>query len=195
VRLLKRFTCTLCGHVCCSFSDEVEMPLVFPWEKRELLKIRGDLSFKPYMVFEISREKYAVVLYRWIIRGRCPFLSSTGKCSIHESKPLSCRVFPLLVGIDDNTLRVSLACAVIAQNPESYRGDPRVVFPSEYPQAIKAYLLIKVLEELAAVNGWVKKYIRNGLTGFFVDVDEVFEVEGIIRDVEARLAKYVQEHA
>jgi len=171
------------------------MPLVFPWEKRELLEIRGDLSFKPYMVFEIAPEKYAVVLYRWIIRGKCPFLTSTGKCSIHDSKPLSCRIFPVLVGIDDNTLRVSLACAVIARNPESYRGDPRTVFPIEYPQAVKAFLLIKVLEELAAMNGWVKKYARNGLTGVFVDIDEVFEVESVIRDVDAQLAKYVQEHA
>jgi len=171
------------------------MPVVFPWERRRLLSFRDDLVFKPYMVFEVRSGVYAVALYRWVLRGVCPFLASDGKCSIHERKPLSCKIFPLLVGIEDGTLRVSLACKLVSSNLEKFSGDPSKLFPEEYPQALKAYILVKVLEEYASLNGWRKIYVAGELAGTLVDIDELIEVDDILGEIERKLAKYVEKHA
>jgi Fe-S-cluster containining protein len=146
-----RFTCLFCGETCCSFEREEDMPLVFPWEKRSLeekaSKTGLKLEFKPAVVFEIDRDTAAVALYRWIIRGRCPFLDDKGLCRIHEEKPLSCKMFPLLVGWDDKTLRVSGACPWVRDNIEKIkRLDPSKVFPEEFKAAVKA---LAVLEEFS----------------------------------------------
>lgn len=174
----------LCGDICCNFQHINDSPLVFPWEKRTLLELgkRYDrkLVFKPYLGYEIDNNKYAVVFYRWIINGKCPFLSEKGICTIHGKKPYSCKMFPLIIGIDDNTLRVSGACPWITRYLEKIRNsDPSKVFRNEYKIAVKVFVIIKIIEEFAKSNGWKriiftsKELERKNI--IFVDIDNIID--------------------
>ncbi len=141
-----RFRCLYCDH-CCFFGSKVEMPTVFPWEKRLLEEIGEErgiaLSFEPLQVFRDSEGRCVVTLYRWIIDGYCPFYDNGAKrCSIHGQKPLACRVYPLLVEMPSGRLMLSGKCdwvkrqgrrlvALLEARPDLI---PRV-FPSEFEAA------------------------------------------------------------
>ncbi|RLG81569.1 MAG: YkgJ family cysteine cluster protein [Thermoprotei archaeon] len=188
---MKEFKCLLCGSSCCSFREEAEMPTLFPWEKRRLEKLLENPKFKPHLAYRIASNRYAVLLYRWIIEGRCPFLRHDNRCSIHAEKPLACKMYPLIVGIDDNTLRVSSSCKFVKTHKNSIsRRSPEEVFPSEYYSALRVYIAIKLIDEVAALNGWRKIRIPLSIQGELLDIDEVVEVEPLLDRVEDILAKF-----
>lgn len=163
----------LCGEKCCLFTSIEDMPLVFPWEKRRLEKHRRDLVFKPYVVYVVNDHTYAVVLYKWIINGVCPFLRGEGKCSIHDEKPLSCRMYPLLVGWDDKTLRVSGACPWIAENLDYIkRSDPSNVFPGEFRAAVEVLSILESIESKSKKLCWKRK-IYEGENVSLIDIDVI----------------------
>ncbi len=173
------FQCLFCGRDCCSFKREEDMPLVFPWEKRLLEKKAGErglsLVFKPYITYRISEGYYAVLMYRWIINGTCPFLDEKGLCSIHKEKPLACRMYPLLLGWDDGTLRVSGACPWIRDNLDKIRGaDPSRVFPEEFKAVVEAAAILDNASKLAGRNGW-ERVVGGDYSGArLVDIDLLF---------------------
>jgi len=167
------------GKICCFFRNYEDMPVVFPWEKRKLEELSSlideDLVFKPYIVYSVG-DKNIVVLYKWIINGLCPFLRNN-KCSIHEYKPLTCQMYPLLVGWDDNTLRVSLECPWIKDNISKVkRLDPAKVFEKEYSVAVKVFLILKIIEEYARRNNWVKRVIgKEEEVNNYIEITDVLE--------------------
>ncbi len=153
--------------------------MVFPWEKRKLEKLRSlinkDLVFKPYIIYSVG-DKNIVVLYKWIINGLCPFLKNN-KCSIHKHKPLACQMYPLLVGWGDNTLRVSLECPWIKNNINKVkRLDPAKVFEKEYNVSVKVFLILKIIEEYARRNEWVKRIIgKEEVVDNYIEITDVLE--------------------
>jgi len=186
--LVTRFKCLMRGEICCFFRDYEEMPVVFPWEKRKLEKlsslINKDLMFKPYIIYSVG-NKNIVVLYKWMINGLCPFLKNN-KCSIHEYKPLACQMYPLLVGWDDNTLRVSLECPWIKDNIDKVkRLDPAKVFEKEYSVAIKVFLILKIIEEYARRNNWVKRVI-----GKEEEVNNYIEITDVLENIVDLMEKF-----
>lgn len=151
------------------------MPLVFPWEKRLLEEKAGErgfkLEFKPYIVYMVNDYIGVVALYRWIINGRCPFLDGRGLCSIHRDKPLTCKMYPLIIGWGDNTLRVSGECPWIRDNLEYVkRGDPSKIFPEEIKYAVQTLTTLKQMDEIAKREGWVKRIYR-GENIRLIDID------------------------
>ncbi len=186
--MVTRFKCLMRGDICCFFRNYEEMPVVFPWEKKRLEKFKGlinrDLVFKPYIIYS-SGNQHIVVLYKWIINGLCPFLKNN-KCSIHEYKPLACKMYPLLVGWDDNTLRVSLECPWIKNNIDKVkRLDPAKVFEKEYSVAVKVFLILKIIEEYARRNNWVKRVIgKEEVLDNYIEITDVLEN---IADLEEKL--------
>ena len=157
-----RFKCLRCIH-CCFFLRPEEAPVVFPWERRlleELAEERGvGLRFEPLEVYADGRGRCAVALYRWAIRGFCPFYRlATLSCSIHDVKPLACRMYPLLVNVETGEIVVSTKCDWVERNMEGLkrlRGDVQTllkVFPAEGRAAVEAYVayreLVKALKEL-----------------------------------------------
>ncbi len=177
--MVTRFKCLMRGEMCCFFRNYEEMPVVFPWEKRKLEKLRSlinkDLMFKPYIIYSVG-DKNIVVLYKWIINGLCPFLKNN-KCSIHKHKPLACQMYPLLVGWDDNTLRVSLECPWIKNNIDKVkRLDPAKVFEKEYGVAVKVFLILKIIEEYARRNNWVKRVIgKEEVIDNYIEITDILE--------------------
>jgi len=186
---LPRFTCLFCKD-CCHFSEEYEMPTVLPWEKRQLEDIaasRGvELEFKPLQIYINDNGICIVTLYRWIIRGYCPFLDQeTSKCTIHEVKPLSCRMYPLILELPTGKLMVSSKCKWVAEagkelmrklaeNPELI---PRV-FPQEFEAAVEAFI------ELKSIYDYVKSKKMKPL-----NPQDLHECREVI-DIDEYIARY-----
>ncbi len=156
------FKCLKCSS-CCVFKSDVDYPRVFPWEKRFLEEKAISYGFdkpvfKPDIVYlDPVRGVYVVVLYKWVINGKCLF-NKDGKCIIHGEHPLACRMYPLIVNYSDKTLRVSLLCNWVRENKEFIeRGiDPSRVFNNELKYAVKAFTYISLMIESLEKTGFMK---------------------------------------
>ncbi len=50
-------------------------------------------------------------MYRWLIRGYCPFYDRENKiCTIHSVKPLACKMYPLLYNPNTGEVLISKEC-------------------------------------------------------------------------------------
>ena len=146
----KVFQCLRCDK-CCYFYHEYESPIVFPHERRlleekarELDLDLSELVFEPYEVYRVDREDlYIIVAYRWVIRGYCPFYDREHRrCMIHKVKPLSCKMFPLILNITCNAVHVSEACTWVRNNLNYVlSSNPTDVFRDEIKALLEAYIL------------------------------------------------------
>ncbi len=137
----------------------------------------GSLEFKPYAGY-VSGSKAYVLLYKWIIKGKCPFLNGH-KCLIHEDKPIACKMYPLIIGWGDNTLRVSSSCPWVRENIEFIRThDPHMVFPEELPYALKAFAILSSTDTIAKKKAWKKK-VGCEVADYevLIDIDEAIEIK------------------
>ncbi|MEM1555077.1 MAG: YkgJ family cysteine cluster protein [Desulfurococcaceae archaeon] len=161
-----------CGSKCCSFKTEEESPLVYPWEKRYIESLANNQVFKQYFCYALN-DTLVVLLYKWVMYGKCVFLKGN-YCSIHSNKPLSCRMYPLLIGFDDNTLRVSSLCPYVSlddavSNPQNY-------FEEEYRIAMKNYILLKLIDDYMISGKWMR-ILNPDIRKYSVvkDIDEIIE--------------------
>jgi len=159
---IEKFVCMRCPD-CCVFEDKEEMPLVFYWEKKELEAIaqrRGyELSFDEFLVVDDGTGGFTYI-YRWIIRGQCPFLEGVN-CTIHEKKPLACRMFPLIVEIPQNRVYLSLRCRWVRKNIEMLKSERLPYIFDELEIAAKVIGMISEFLKIARENGWGIRIKRN----------------------------------
>lgn len=137
-----RFNCYHCIH-CCFFVSIEETPIVLEDEievlRHEARRIGKELEF----------TKIGNGLFRWILKGFCPFYSiKDRRCSIHQIKPLSCKMYPLLLNIKTWDIHISTACDWVLEhiNELLYNDDLNLseVFKNEVSAIralLKAYLL------------------------------------------------------
>ena len=183
----KTFTCLRCDK-CCYFSSEVEAPIIFPYEreiirnKAEELKIKDSITFKPYEVYRVNsddEELYVVVAYKWLIKGYCPFYDRNSKlCRIHSIKPLSCKMYPLILNVTCNTIHVSEACNWVRENLDYVlSANPMNVFQEEIKALLEAYVLflnyINTLKDRFSVVE--KVHPQSIRLGRLMDIDKVIE--------------------
>lgn len=159
---MKKFVCKRCED-CCIFKEEEEAPLVFYWEKERLeelaLKRGSSLSFKEYLaVIESNGDRFTYI-YKWIIDGKCVFLEGN-RCTIHEEKPISCKMFPIIIEVPGNRMYLSLRCNWVRENAEQ-------IDPSNFPQifdefkiAVKVMGMITEFLKIASENAWKVEIIR-----------------------------------
>lgn len=105
-----RFRCYNCIH-CCFFVRTEETPLVL---EDEITSLNLE-ALKRGIKLEFIRldDKF----FRWVISGFCPFYDvRSRRCSIHDVKPLSCKMFPLLLNIKTRDIHVSTACDWVLQH-------------------------------------------------------------------------------
>lgn len=149
------FSCKKCPN-CCIFNCEEETPIVFYWEKELLEKIAKDrnlsLRFKK-LVSIFDGEDMFIYIYKWLIHGKCPFLSGN-LCSIHEIKPISCKMFPLGIKIPENQIYVSGKCRWVLENRKHVKIENIHKIFSEFDLAIKVMLMLKNFFEEAKRRGW-----------------------------------------
>lgn len=131
------FSCPIgCPSDCCRFDSPDDAPVVLEEEipvlQREAEKIGVKLNFVPY------GEYNGVKLYRWVIEGWCPFYR--GKCTIHEKKPLSCRIYPLVLNLKTGEIYLSDRCLWVKINGPK----PLDHFPSEKAALKKLVVKLKI---------------------------------------------------
>lgn len=153
------FKCLFCDR-CCYFEKKVEAPIVFPWEKRLLEEVAENLGvelfFEPTLVFKDEKSVCVIGLYRWVIKGYCPFFDKqTRLCIIHDSKPLACKMYPLLVEMPTNRLMVSAKCEWIKRHGvellKRLENKPElipVVFSNEFEAVRDVLLEFRAIEDV-----------------------------------------------
>lgn len=121
-----KFSCMRCDG-CCRFSKQAEYPVLLPHEALHLRVLAKRMGVG------VALEPLDGGLVRWVVGDVCPFYDASNRsCLIHEEKPFSCRMFPLVVDIAGMRLLVSLYCSwVRAHISELENLDPREVFPNE----------------------------------------------------------------
>lgn len=107
-----RFTCYRCIH-CCFFTEEREAPVLLWYEVLYLSKI-GEL-----MKLKLDFKNIGQGFYRLLVDGFCPFYDIPNRaCKIQKEKPLSCKMFPLLINLASLEVSTSLICPWIYENME-----------------------------------------------------------------------------
>ncbi len=150
-----KFRCMMCTD-CCVFGDYNETPLIFYWEvetlRNKARSVGASIDIEPYLSVE-DAEGIFTYIYRWKIQGRCPFLLN-GKCIIHEDKPLSCRIFPLIADIESSRIYVSGRCRWVREHKEliSPSSIPEVF--DEFELAVKIIGMVSKFIEISKNNGW-----------------------------------------
>jgi Fe-S-cluster containining protein len=124
----QRFKCRQCGR-CCRMSWSI---IVLPHEVEYLRKEGADRLFsrdagshgsKAADPFVPIRRRTAILRLGRRSDGSCGFLSSEGRCRIHEklgmeAKPLICRIFPFNVHSVEGgpVVTASFSCPTVARN-------------------------------------------------------------------------------
>lgn len=135
------FTCPPgCPADCCYFTRPEESPLVFEDEKRRLEEEARKRGVE--LTFEEAGSANGTRIYRWVIRGWCPFFDRRSRrCTIHDRKPLACRMFPLILR-RDGAVEVSQACVWVRLNKPSSIEE----FPAE----------LEAVKRAAIRLGWIR---------------------------------------
>ncbi|MEM0370352.1 MAG: YkgJ family cysteine cluster protein [Pyrobaculum sp.] len=131
------FNCPVgCPSDCCRFENIEEMPIVLEEEVEILRREAAERGFDLY--FEYVGTHRGVKLFRWIIRGWCPFYKN--KCTIHEKKPLSCKIYPLVLNLKTGDIYLSERCLWVKLN-----GPRRIdYFPIEKENLKKLLVKLKI---------------------------------------------------
>ncbi len=129
---------------CCYFENEERGPLLFEDEVTRIKTLAGqrgvEVRFREVVV-------NGVRMYRWLIRGYCPFYDrNTGLCTIHPMKPLACKMYPLLYNPNTGEVLISTECQWVKQQME--KGHTPTL--DEFPQETRA--LEEALSKLLRIN-------------------------------------------
>ncbi|MET1101699.1 MAG: hypothetical protein ABWW69_04395 [Pyrodictiaceae archaeon] len=165
IKGLPKFRCLGCAY-CCFFSEEWESPVIFPWEKRILEELGAwygaQLEFKPLEIFGDEEGKCVAVVYKWVIKGFCPFYSILSRsCKIHEYKPLACKMYPLLINLSSAEIIASAKCKWVKERSSAIRllGREellRHVLPKEYRALRQAFMIYTTLVESLNRRGFYR---------------------------------------
>jgi hypothetical protein len=111
---MRIFSCLRCEK-CCYFDDEEKGPLLFSDEVKRLSLIARARGVELRI-----REVKDLGMYRWLIRGFCPFYDLARRsCTIHAVKPLSCRMYPLLYNPVSGEVVISRECPWVEENVDA----------------------------------------------------------------------------
>ena len=133
------------------------MPLVFYWEKETLerlaMRVIGKpLKFRKYLVVDEGSNVF-VYIYRWIIDGRCPFLSGN-LCMIHNDKPISCKIFPLVVDVLGSRIYLTGRCNWVMNHRSDIVPERIPSIFEEFEMAVKVLAMVREFINFAKSKGW-----------------------------------------
>ncbi len=104
------FKCYRCVH-CCFFVSEEESPILLKDELENLTSEAARLGV------ELKFDELDDGFFRLVLRGFCPFYDiASRECIIHPKKPISCKMYPLLLNLRTGDIHVSVACDWVIEN-------------------------------------------------------------------------------
>lgn len=92
------FKCLMCGK-CCLMTEMVLTP-------SDVRRIEG----LGYRASDFSVLGSDGLLRLRNVRGRCYFLGDDGRCKIYPHRPLGCRIYPVIVVLDERVVTVDTEC-------------------------------------------------------------------------------------
>jgi len=157
-----RFECKGCGECCRDIKDKVMV------ESLDLFRIAKHMKLD---VPEVANKYTEAVMLTWgvpvlvlktkLVGDVCCFLKS-GKCSIQQAKPRTCRLYPLSIGPDDKFIK-SMLIFKSSERAFHYTGTEHIVGEwvsdnmdgEAYNYVYTEYQLLK---ELGEILGRIPKY-------------------------------------
>ncbi|MFX0046799.1 MAG: YkgJ family cysteine cluster protein [Candidatus Hermodarchaeota archaeon] len=143
------YTCQKCGTCCHEIEYKKRIPL-YPDEADELIEIakKNGIKFRIIedLVFpDILNKKILVLTYKIRLDNEthgCPFYDLERGCTVHETKPLACKAYPLaLKQVDAFNFQISVdpLCNFVDRYYDSLKkadfAKIKEVFKNEYPNA------------------------------------------------------------
>lgn len=115
------FKCKQCGKCCSQFDSDSGGIMIFEWEKaalEEIAKKEGvDFEIEPGQT-DYDEKSNTRIITTFAFKARaCPFLKDK-RCSIHPSRPIYCKAYPLLVEMDDEKFDLKLLACPHAEIPK-----------------------------------------------------------------------------
>ena len=139
--MVLKFKCLHCIH-CCFFSTPLDYPIVL---EDEVAKLNALASRRGVT---LNFKKLTDRFYLWVIDGFCPFYDILERrCSIHDDKPFSCKMFPLLLNIRTGEVSVSFACDWVIRHIDELITNNEInvgeVFPVEFKAVVNLFRMLK----------------------------------------------------
>jgi lysine-N-methylase len=185
-----RFRCDGRGACCRTFPSTL-FSAIETVRARALAPMVLDAAARPEQAFTpergsvISAQRACAVT---MVDGRCAYLGSTGRCTLHEAggpegKPLGCRFFPVCVTDDGTELRLSVMpeCACVLASLEGAGGGPLAAGLRTGADLPGGAVVERLAAELAPAAGrswtrrqyleWATALEKSGATTAGADVD------------------------
>ncbi|ADY00392.1 hypothetical protein VMUT_0176 [Vulcanisaeta moutnovskia 768-28] len=125
---MRVFQCLRCDD-CCYFDNEERGPILF---EDELVRIKALAGARGFDIKYRELLINGVKVYRWLIRGYCPFYDRENKaCTIHLMKPLVCKMYPLLYNPSTGEVLISKECRWVSDAMNSDESIGLDSFPEE----------------------------------------------------------------
>ena len=125
---MRVFQCLRCDE-CCYFDNEERGPILF---EDELIRIKALARDRGFSIRYRELTINGVRVYRWLIKGYCPFYDRESRsCTIHQVKPLACKMYPLLYNPNTGEVLISKECRWVADTLNSGEDVGIDNFPDE----------------------------------------------------------------
>jgi len=143
------YACLKCGACCHEIEYKKRIPL-YPEEANFLIEIakkRGiALKIIEDLVFlDMLNKKILVVTYKILFEKKingCPFYDDNYGCTVHDTKPLACKAYPLALKQVDAfnfQIRVDPLCHYVMKHYDLLKNASfstmKEIFKNEYPNA------------------------------------------------------------
>jgi Fe-S-cluster containining protein len=143
------YACLKCGSCCHEIEYKKRIPL-YPEEANLLINIakKRGTAFKIIedLVFpDILNKKIIIVTYKILFDKKsngCPFYDNIQGCTVHDTKPLACKAYPLaLKQVDAFNFQISIdpLCHYVNNHYDQLKNVSfstlKEIFKNEYPKA------------------------------------------------------------
>ena len=153
------YACLKCGMCCHEIEYQKRIPL-YPEEADVLIEIakKRGIPFKiieDLVFFDILNNKILIITYKILFDKKtnaCPFYDNNLGCTIHATKPIACKSYPLaLIQEDAFNFQISVdpLCQYVNNQYDLLKNASflalKDIFKYEYPNAHNHYLKNKKL--------------------------------------------------
>jgi Fe-S-cluster containining protein len=153
------YACLKCGTCCHEIEYQKRIPL-YPEEADVLIEIakKRGIPFKiieDLVFFDILNKKILIITYKILFDKKtnvCPFYDNNLGCTVHDTKPIACKAYPLaLKQVDAFNFQISVdpLCQYVNNQYDLLKNASflalKDIFKYEYPNAHNHYLKNKKL--------------------------------------------------
>lgn len=120
-----KYQCSLCGECCRDVKDAIMVETLDLFRMAKCLKLETSKVMEKYTHMVYLTEHYPVLMLNTNDdRDTCVFLKDN-RCSIQNSKPRACRIYPMGCGPNDDL--TDFEYCIVSKNPHHFTGETHTV--------------------------------------------------------------------